>query len=278
MATATPAASPTPDEREAMRVLLFAINAEDADVAWRRQTSKNRTYDADLHFQNGDNATVELTSSDGEMKSLASADNRVYKTQYSKSAWTIAIRPHSCDGREFPSSTDMRAIVKDIDSILADIEREYQLGVDPRLYDPNLYDGIFQSRVRQSDFLSIKIIGSRSPDDIHPAGVRIALHPTASLRLDNTDVLAARVQGVIDKKHERGQGATWLVVQMRDYGGAADQLRELQITQKNQPASTEHLNRIDLKSFAKVFVYAKKRNGYAVLSIDRYHGWNLTTL
>lgn len=273
-----PGPIPSPDESEAIRVLLTAINAEDATIAWIGQVSSSRTYDAELRFSNGATAAVEITSHDDGFRNLASVQNKFYATDATNNAWQIKLTPHSADGRTVLTSQHVRTIVKEIDPILSAIEREYQDGVNPRLFDPRLYNDLFQAQLRPSTTLSVRIAGSRPADNDHPAGVTILLRPTASLILDNTDILANKVQNAIDKKHERDQGATWLIVHMRDYGGAADQLRDLQATIMNQPSRTEHLDRIDLKCFDKVFIYTRIDQNYAFLSIDRSSGWTFTTV
>ena len=278
MNSADSAPSPTAEESEAVRVLLAAIDTNDAEIEWRSQSTTSRTYDADLRFFNGASVAVEITSSDGGMRNLASVHNKFYETEATNNAWTIVLSPHSADGLADLTSQDVRTIVNEIAPLLGAIEREYQEGVDPRLYDPAFYDGLFQAEIRPPTSLRINIAASTRSDYDNPAGVTTLLRPTASLILDNTDILANRVQEAIDKKHERQQGATWLVVHMRDYGGAAEQLRDLQTTKRDHPNRTSYLNRIDLKSFDKVFVYARNRNNYAVLSIARSIGWSLTAV
>lgn len=256
-------------EREAISVLKQVVGEKRAGVNWRLPTSEGRNYDADLILLSGTKIEVEVTSSDGGMRNLASTHKRHYKKPATKNVWTIEIKPLSVHGRDLLNSQHIKQIVEEIVPILRKIENEYQIDeVDPSLYDSRLYNDLLQREIKRNAHLRLRVRESRQPDNEHVPGVTIEILPIAALQIDNTDILAKRTQEIIDYKCEKGQGAKWLVFLMCDYGGGAEQLRELCRTFRKPPNGIEHINKIDLKSFDKVVAYTNDGDNYAVLELN----------
>ncbi|WP_419929661.1 hypothetical protein [Candidatus Poriferisocius sp.] len=268
MSASEPARTISPQEREAIRVLKTIVGQESARVNWRLPGSDGGNYDADLVLANGVTVAVEVTSSDGGRRNLASTHRRHYKKPATKNAWTIEIKPLSVHGEDMLNSQEVKQIVEEIVPTLRKIEREYQTGIDPRLYDPNLYNSLLQREIKRNAHLKLRVRESRHPDTERPPGITVEILPIAALQFDNTDILAKRTQEVIDCKSDKDQGAKWLVFLLCDYGAGAEQLRELCKTDRDPPNGVERLCEIDLKSFDKVVAYAGDGGNYAVLVLD----------
>ena len=259
----------SPQEHEAIKVLKQVVGEKGAGVNWRLPTSEGRNYDADLIFLSGAKVEVEVTSSDGGMRNLTSTHKRHYKKPATKNAWTIEIKSLSIHGRDMLNSQQIKQIVEEIVPILREIEHEYQNDeVDPSLYDSRLYDDLLQREIKRSVHLRLRVRESRQPDNEHPPGVTIEVIPSAALQIDNTDILVKRTQEIIDCKCDKDQGAKWLVFLMCDFGGGAEQLRELCRTHRKPPNGIEHISEIDLKDFDKVVAYTNDGDNYAVLELN----------
>ena len=264
---------PTSEEREAMEVLKAVIGAHNARVAWRKETPSGKNYDADLFLPIDSKARVEITSSDGGVRNLASTYNRLYAKPSTQFVWTIEIKPLSVHGSDMPNSQQIKQIVGEINPILRKIEREYMVGVDSRLFDPRFYNTLLQNHIRPKRYLRIKITAAKPPNDEISPGVTVKVLPSASLQIDNTDILTRRTQDVIDDKSNKDQGASCLVVLLCDYGGGAEQLRELCKTSEEPPNGASAIDDIDLGHFSKVLVYTKDGEEFACLELNADTPW-----
>ena len=264
---------PTQEEQDAVAVLKAAMGTPNARIIWREEAPNGNNYDADLILPGGKTAKIEVTSSDGGVRNLESTHNRFYRISSTKFMWTIEIRPLTIHGSDILNSQEVKQIVGEIAPILKKIEEEYMDEVDARLFDPTLYNSVLQSYIRPKNHLKIKITNARQPDNMSLPGVNVKVLLSASLQLDGTDILAKRIQQAIDHKNQKDQGASWLVILMCDFGGGAEQLRELCNSSKNPPNGASAIENIDLSNFGKVVAYAKHTETYAFLHLDTSFPW-----